>query len=795
MKRFAVVLFSILMLSGVFAVIEEHEMSVYAVTTSDETALIAGLSVQIKQGTGKVWSSVEPLIGTSTQTTEKISVEVARNYSNKVDLYDYFFDINSTASLVDGPSAGAAMALLVISMLQDRPLPENVSITGTITVDGGIGAVGGVFKKAQKAAATGIDLFMVPQGEARQIVKLPSGVESIDLSDYAKKEWGITVVEVANIDDSLKFAFSDIGSIDVNKENGFTPDFVPGPIIFPDNLGAMASLTTEYIARAEVNLGAARNALSGTLLTDPSMVDAMLSILNQSEKTLERAKLLRDQNYLYSSANFAFLAIVNASLVTDISDDPSLLEQGSTVWQLKLLNLRKDIEALKHDLNRFIPLDYLEWHVAAKERLTWAEEKLLVLEAESETMVITVGGTQANEQVLENLFDFEYAVAWFEAAKSFHAIGASSVKKVSGNGHFGQTVEAYLVNVENALSVLTEDEKEDVLRRFNAAKIARNEGWIVSALFDSASALALANASIYVKNKGLDEVDSYLKSKIAEVEAEMSASPHNFVWAKLYLDHAVYYSKATDFYRSHGENIKALDTAKSGIALAFLSENMLSVSIEAYDYFGSVPAESYLPVEGQSELQLEGIAYMLPLLALLIIVVIALFVLILKLSKKIKELRVGSINSQIVELRLLQEQLDEKWKQKKLDGQKYGELSREYNRCLSDLLGKKSRISHLIVDLDMQKAMLFAFEHGLQELRKRNKKGLVIREDYLKGFNYYKTQIALLKESIDEKHGLIFAKKPLPQKPKKHVSGKKKAGSALKKTAGKKKPVPKQARS
>lgn len=414
----------LLLSSCAFAVIKEGSMKIFAVTEDGQTAMTADLGLTIESGTGKVWSSVEPLIGTSTQSTEKIAVSIARNYFDRVEAYDYKFDINSDASLVDGPSAGAAMALLTISMLQDKKLPGNVGITGTITTEGSVGQVGGVFKKSQEAARIGIKLFLIPSGEAKQIVKNDT-VESINLIDYASKNWGMKVVEVNNIDDVLRLAFTDIESIDVNSAKAEMPDFVPEPIAFSPNLSKMKELTRNYIEKATEAVSNARKSLTGTLLNDPGILDALLSSLTNAEDNLQSAKILFDQNFLYSAANYSFLAQVSASFVDDISKNPSITDPNSAVLDVKIMDLKKEIEKQKQDLNDFVPIEEWEWHIAAQERLSWSEQKIDSLISQK-TIVIQAGGT-ANS--LQDLQDFEFASAWLSASKDFAALTSGSAKK------------------------------------------------------------------------------------------------------------------------------------------------------------------------------------------------------------------------------------------------------------------------------------------------------------------------------------------------------------------------------
>ncbi len=63
---------------------------------------------------------------------------------------------------VDGPSAGAAMALVAISALTDYPVDGSSALTGEITVHGAVKAVGGVPDKVAAAKAAGLKRVFIP---------------------------------------------------------------------------------------------------------------------------------------------------------------------------------------------------------------------------------------------------------------------------------------------------------------------------------------------------------------------------------------------------------------------------------------------------------------------------------------------------------------------------------------------------------------------------------------------------------------------------------------------------------
>ena len=128
--------------------------------------------------------------------------------------------VGAHASLLEGPSAGAAITVATVAVLEGKPINESVSITGTINSDGTIGPVGGVLEKAKAAKRAGAKLFLVPEGGGTETVSEPEkkcstsfGITyceitnktvTVNVGDAA----GITVREVYTIDDATPYFFS-----------------------------------------------------------------------------------------------------------------------------------------------------------------------------------------------------------------------------------------------------------------------------------------------------------------------------------------------------------------------------------------------------------------------------------------------------------------------------------------------------------------------------------------------------------------------------------------------------------
>jgi Lon-like protease len=83
--------------------------------------------------------------------------------------YQFPVDITIDTQLVGGPSAGLAFTLAIIDDLTPGELTggKQVAVTGTISADGSVGAVGGVEQKAITARTNGVQLMIVPKSEVK----------------------------------------------------------------------------------------------------------------------------------------------------------------------------------------------------------------------------------------------------------------------------------------------------------------------------------------------------------------------------------------------------------------------------------------------------------------------------------------------------------------------------------------------------------------------------------------------------------------------------------------------------
>ncbi len=116
----------------------------------------------------------------------KYGVDIAQDYLTHIDF--------SQASGVDGPSAGVTMAILLCSLIEGRPIRQDVAVTGEINLGVGdqimVTAVGGLYEKIKAAEAWGFEKVVVPQKNFQH---------SLDVKDYK-----IEVVAAETLDDYLR---------------------------------------------------------------------------------------------------------------------------------------------------------------------------------------------------------------------------------------------------------------------------------------------------------------------------------------------------------------------------------------------------------------------------------------------------------------------------------------------------------------------------------------------------------------------------------------------------------------
>lgn len=188
---------------------------------NDGKGVAMPLTVQRRTGYGETLIDINNLVfWFDTQQSIRTAKRVAQNLTGEsMDRINLVYMISANASIVEGPSAGAALAIATIAALEGKPLKPDVMITGIINPDGTIGQVGGILEKASAAKQIGASLFLVPEGQGMETVLTP--VESCTEQDFftycttkytrttvdISEKAGLPVKEVSSIEEAEKYFF------------------------------------------------------------------------------------------------------------------------------------------------------------------------------------------------------------------------------------------------------------------------------------------------------------------------------------------------------------------------------------------------------------------------------------------------------------------------------------------------------------------------------------------------------------------------------------------------------------
>ncbi|MGZ3504600.1 MAG: Lon family ATP-dependent protease [Vulcanimicrobiaceae bacterium] len=83
---------------------------------------------------------------------------------------------------IDGPSAGLAIFLGLYSALTKTPLPQDIAITGELSIQGKVRPVGGVIEKLYAARQAGMRAILIPKENVREIDAALAGIEVIPVA-------------------------------------------------------------------------------------------------------------------------------------------------------------------------------------------------------------------------------------------------------------------------------------------------------------------------------------------------------------------------------------------------------------------------------------------------------------------------------------------------------------------------------------------------------------------------------------------------------------------------------------
>ncbi len=103
------------------------------------------------------------------------------------DMADYDVHVNVVGGGdIDGPSAGTAVLLAILSSVYACPIRQDVAVTGELSIQGKVREVGGIFEKIYGARQAGVRKVIIPTENVKDVPDDITGIEIIPISSVSE---------------------------------------------------------------------------------------------------------------------------------------------------------------------------------------------------------------------------------------------------------------------------------------------------------------------------------------------------------------------------------------------------------------------------------------------------------------------------------------------------------------------------------------------------------------------------------------------------------------------------------
>ena len=477
---------------------------------------LVNASIRLVPGDGQIFITVNPYTATDTQMSMEEALEVAREESgNDGSECDFLisFERLDLGGRIEGPSAGAAMAVVAYSLLEENAtIRQDAIITGSISSGGRIGAVGGLAEKAKAAALDGADYFIIPPATFYEMLLLKD----------MEEEYNLSILEVQNASDLIGFMLYNqtIEQVDFRAAEAKPPD-----IESYDTTGMkrFAEVSEEIILLLN-------NTLRQMMPDGPESQEAK----KYFENKLYVTSVIFERGYLFTAANSAFLDYIEVSTIAAILDD-----------RLDLEAKERQVLACFDSIERPAMTDQnFEWVIGSQLREAWARNAIELLDMEEPLL------TEERYAIYHELM---YADAWCHVSESL----------ADAAGNEGSEFDEA---VWKALAEEMLDEAEELPHSIDTGErlvIARNsyvEGNYGAAIYDCVFVIEMDGA----------EADFTMLSEeeLFEQVDYLSNEERTSIWGKAYQAQGVFLAKEEVYATSYKilKLAKGLDIATEQMA-------------------------------------------------------------------------------------------------------------------------------------------------------------------------------------------------------------------------------------
>lgn len=323
-----------------------RNVTVYApaVASTDKgyVGVISTITVTIQSnGSGRVFVDTLPLAQVDMQGSARLAVKVAsalvendKNSDVNPDEFDYFFVIRTSAPVIGGPSAGAMMTVATIALLENWSLDKKTVMTGMINPDGSIGPIGGIPQKIDAANSVGATRFLIPKGQGTYTEIEGFKIITRNVADYAMENYGMTVIEVAEINEAVQNYTGYSFSFEESDSEITTEDYIE----------SMKPLATRLLDEANQTYNNASIKFENTDIPNsfPNYYKNTVEERLQNAKTsLEDSEDWYNIKLYYTSTSKSFQSLISSRFVTYVCDYYDSEDQ-----EVFINNLLDDVDSL-----------------------------------------------------------------------------------------------------------------------------------------------------------------------------------------------------------------------------------------------------------------------------------------------------------------------------------------------------------------------------------------------------------------------------------------------------------------
>ena len=144
---------------------------------------ILPIEVNHFKGSGKF--IVTGQLGDVMKESASIALDYHKAHADKYSLKDIDFDkqdihihVPEGAVKKDGPSAGVTLTTAIYSAFTQKPVRDDVAMTGEVTLTGNVLPIGGLKEKSISAHRSGIHTIIIPKDNAKDIDDIPESVRN-----------------------------------------------------------------------------------------------------------------------------------------------------------------------------------------------------------------------------------------------------------------------------------------------------------------------------------------------------------------------------------------------------------------------------------------------------------------------------------------------------------------------------------------------------------------------------------------------------------------------------------------